>query len=246
MLDCNVNLSLIVPVMNRKISNAALHSWLSQGMGGDYELVVVDYGSRNPVVNQIERRLIPNTRLHSVRVIRTEQPKTFSRGRALNLGVRNAVGDSVFFLDADIILPPKYLTEMERLVSPNHYVQCPGRELQGGQFRGGNYCWGMMGIPWERLMMLRGFDERMSGWGCEDEELHHRLGRAGLSKRVMTALWKHETHGDYLRAANQAHPKHETQRRNREIWEANRRNKTLVVNPGGWGEQPDLTIVDLC
>ena len=61
---------------------------------------------------------------------------------------------------------------------------------------------GNMGFWKEDLIKINGYDERFEGWGREDDDLAHRLGRSGLRKRDLrfTAVCYHLWHPENSRA----------------------------------------------
>lgn len=60
---------------------------------------------------------------------------------------------------------------------------------------------GNMGFWREDLIAVNGYDERFEGWGREDDDIAHRLGRLGLTKRDLrfTAVCFHLWHPENSR-----------------------------------------------
>ena len=164
---------------------------------GDYdvEVIISDYGSDDPQGN---RRLAEEL---GIGYVFTPRNGPWSRSRALNAGFAISSGKLLVSTDADMIFSPR---AFERIIdfSLNNrnsalFLQC--RDLPEemdenfvaehpntwelyeakSQLRPRWGMGGMMAIPREGFMTIRGFDERLHTYGGEDLDFAQRARRAG-------------------------------------------------------------------
>ena len=76
----------------------------------DYEVVVVDDGSKDRTHCEVERAIIENPK---IKLIRQEN---FGKGSALKNGVFQTSGDLIAFIDADLDLHPKQLNKFMQIM----------------------------------------------------------------------------------------------------------------------------------
>ncbi|HEX4301898.1 MAG TPA: glycosyltransferase [Rhizomicrobium sp.] len=101
--------SVVIPVYNRAdCLGAALHSVLAQD-DPDFEIVVVDDGSRDD-----PKAVIAGIADPRIRYIRQDNA---GGGAARNRGILAAVGDFIAFLDSDDVFLPHHLRAMRRLLA---------------------------------------------------------------------------------------------------------------------------------
>ena len=81
----------------------------------DFEVIIIDDGSKIPINERIEG-LSNNYDLIYHYINRT---KDSSRSKARNVGLKFAKGKFIIFIDADIIVPPNYLNELDRITNYN-------------------------------------------------------------------------------------------------------------------------------
>lgn len=161
-----------------------------------HEILVSDFGSEDPVA------VVRATSPLGARVVRTETDGTWSKSRALNVGLSHAAGDIIMASDADMLFTPAALHRVaDRLEEdPKQLIILQCRDLPVGYshdvvaergFRWHEYrsCstprarWGMGGLvalTAESVERLRGWDERMHTYGVEDVDFGKRAQRAGL------------------------------------------------------------------
>jgi glycosyltransferase involved in cell wall biosynthesis len=204
MFDKNVLLSVVIPVRDKPQFSQVIDSLTLQRVKGDFELVVVDYGSTKQNVLQ-ELTAFSNrfTYMHSVRLLRLFHIPQFNRSRALNIGFRWSLGQYIFTLDADVILPPKYLSALVRKVGPTSCVRCEGKESSNMQYR--KWCGsGIMAIPFHGVFKVTGYDESFVGYGEEDIDFRDRLKQAGYGiGGIRDPAWVHLSHGNAERGQAQ-------------------------------------------
>jgi dolichol-phosphate mannosyltransferase len=104
-------LSIVVPCFNEEDCLPALHERLSKAarasFGGDYELVLVNDGSRDSSW-QIMRQLASN----DPRVVGVNLSRNHGHQLALTAGLDLARGDLILIIDADLQDPPELLGDM--------------------------------------------------------------------------------------------------------------------------------------
>jgi glycosyltransferase involved in cell wall biosynthesis len=142
-------LSIIVPAYNEEAFLAAtlkaLHA-AAAGVGGDYEMIVVDDGSTDRTA-EIARELGARVVAVHVRQI----------AAARNAGARAAGGEVLVFVDADTIVPPAVLAQAVAAI-------------RGGAVGGGAAVKMTTGHPWwaEAMMTAASWFMRTARWaaGC--------------------------------------------------------------------------------
>lgn len=103
-------LSVVVPCYNEQAVLPALHARLTavcRGVGGDYEIVLVNDGSRDATWAVMTDLAAADPHLVCVNLSRN-----YGHQLALSAGLRECRGDVVFALDADLQDPPELLPEM--------------------------------------------------------------------------------------------------------------------------------------
>jgi hypothetical protein len=173
----------------------------------------------------------------------------FKTPLARNMGLRRVARPAVAFVDGDVCLHPATFKAAAATVAagggvilpvadmpiwPNHRVfrQCDDpAELaavaeQDGQRR--EAAMGAIIVPTAAAVAVRGYDERMAGWGADDTDFVERVKRHGTvmgSPQVPFAM--HQKH-DFA-GRNAAH----TARNRRHFFAAE-----PARNPAGWGGVP--------
>jgi glycosyltransferase involved in cell wall biosynthesis len=104
-------LSIVVPCYNEEECLAALYGRLTNAakavVGGDYELVLVNDGSRDSTWEMMRALAAKDPRLVAVNLSRNHGHQL-----ALTAGLDLCRGDSVLVIDADLQDPPELLSEM--------------------------------------------------------------------------------------------------------------------------------------
>lgn len=165
---------------------------------GDYdvEIIISDYGSVNHELNE---KLADDL---GIKYVYTPRTGPWSRSRALNAGFAISSGKLLVSTDADMIFSPNAFERIIDFSLNNHnsalFLQC--RDLpqemdenfvaehptdwdlfeSKSQLRPRWGMGGMMAIPREGFMIIRGFDERLHTYGGEDLDFAQRARRAGF------------------------------------------------------------------
>ncbi len=111
--------SIVIPVYNEgKTIQACLKSLLEQSLS-DFEIVVVDDGSRDDSFSVIEK-VIQQTKIKPVRLLRQ---KHLGSGAARNRGAAEAKGEILVFVDADMTFEKTFIVQ---LITPITKQETPG------------------------------------------------------------------------------------------------------------------------
>jgi hypothetical protein len=148
-----------------------LPSWVAQAGS---EVIVVDYSCPDRCGDWVA------TTYPSVKVVTVEGEQHFSASRARNAGAAVASGRWLCMVDADVLVSPAFTHEISALLDEQSYLRnSPGDpdDLTGTAL-----------IPRVAFHAAGGYDEAMSGWGCEDIDLYLRLQQRGLRRAPMPSL----------------------------------------------------------
>jgi len=211
-MDARAEISVIIPCFNYGgFLKESLSSVSAQTLN-PIETLIIDDGSNDPET----LRILSEISDPGVSVIRQE-----NRGLpgARNTGLRHAMGDYVYFLDADDILFPFCLEKLAEMLNsnPDAIAACSGVQILGGRQNG------MTWLPsydpylilvrnlWAAGMMLRKraleeeslwYDESMRQ-GYEDWEFNIRLTRSGHQIEVIPqALYSYRVHARSMLAGS--------------------------------------------
>jgi glycosyltransferase involved in cell wall biosynthesis len=136
---------------------------------------------------------------------------TFNRPYAINIGIANAVGQTILIHDADTILDHEYIDTAIRETTPGvaHTVRYIEESLDGVRRDSGIL---MCSRP--DLLKVSGLNSNLTGWGWDDHDLRHRLGTSRVTV-VSVGTGVHLSHTDTSRDINLHEPKWTSEYRNR-------------------------------
>src|SRR4051794_7533946 len=102
-------LSVVVPLFNERPNIYELHRRLSDAMAplGDYEVVLVDDGSKDGTWDAISELARNDSHLRLIKLSRN-----FGHQAALSAGIDAARGDAVVMIDADLQDPPEVIPQL--------------------------------------------------------------------------------------------------------------------------------------
>ncbi len=190
-------ISLVSCSMNRSENLIkALPSWLAKGEIS--EVVIVDWSSRTPVADDLRDAGIADPR---IRILRVDGEKRWALSYAFNAGFRGAACDLILKVDADIVLAPDFFRR---------------NALQPGAFIAGNWrvsdesqahVNGFFFISRKALRLAGGFNEHITSYGWDDEDLYGRLTLSGLRRQdVAAGTIQHLPHDDVERIGEAGPP----------------------------------------
>jgi hypothetical protein len=186
----NSGVSVVSCCMNRSENLLkALPTWLS--LERINEVVIVDWNSTVPVHDILVEVGITDSR---IRVLRIHNEPRWVLSFAFNIGFRYATHDRILKLDADITLKPDFF---ERNPLPEHsFVAGDWRAAEKGQ----EHINGFFYIRHGDLLNVRGFNEFITTYGWDDDDLYARLNESGLKRIcVDTRSIHHIPHDDQQR-----------------------------------------------
>lgn len=183
--------SVVIATYNRApILEKCLRSLFEQTFD-DYEILVIDDGSTDETPRLLARMGESSQKLRWVRI------ENSGRSVARNLGIEEARGDYILFLDSDVVVTPRFLEihmEAHRAFIASHpggQAFCQGLSLNVHDFdhleRKPNlfdfsaafFATNNVSIRRDFLQKVGGFDPEFVEYGWEDLELGLRLRAAG-------------------------------------------------------------------
>lgn len=149
----------------------ALASWLAAPEV--CEVVIVDWSSDRPVAGSLAAAGLSDPR---IRVARVEGEPAWVLTWAFNLGFRLARHDRLLKADADIRLAEGFFDANPlapgQVIAGNWRTAAPGQEYINGLFY----------IHRADLAAVQGFNEHITRYGWDDDDLYDRLVRAGVRR----------------------------------------------------------------
>ncbi|MGM9789735.1 MAG: glycosyltransferase family 2 protein [Candidatus Cryptobacteroides sp.] len=109
------DISIIIPLLNEKESLPELTSWIRDVMhknGWEYEILMVDDGSTDGSWDTIRELAAADSNIHGIRFRRN-----YGKSAALYHGFKEAKGNVVVTMDADLQDSPEEIPEMYRLIA---------------------------------------------------------------------------------------------------------------------------------
>ncbi|MBQ0016204.1 MAG: glycosyltransferase family 2 protein, partial [Bacteroidales bacterium] len=116
--------SIVVPLYNEEESLPHLAEWIDRVMSEhhfDYEVVMVDDGSKDKSWSVIESLRTSNPRYKGIKFRRN-----YGKSAALNVGFSNVIGDVVITMDADLQDSPDEIPELYRMIKEDGYDMVSG------------------------------------------------------------------------------------------------------------------------
>ena len=215
--------SLIIPVYNRPDEVDELLESLTQQTFRDFEVLVVEDGSAVPCQQVVERY---DERLD----VKYFQKPNSGPGMSRNYGAERAAGEYLIVLDSDCVIPPDYLTQVEKELQrePADAFGGPDRAHDSftpvqkainysmtsffttGGIRGGKKKMDKfyprsfnMGIRAEVYRNLGGFSQMRFG---EDIDFSIRIFKGGYRCRLFPEAWVwHKRRTDFAKFFRQVH-----------------------------------------
>ena len=183
-------ISLVTCAMNRSENLLrALPSWLAQAEIA--EIVIVDWSSDIPVAGVLISAGIADRR---IRILRVEGEPRWVLTYAFNLGFRAARFDTILKVDADITLSADFFRRNP--MAPGVMIAGNWREATPDQ----PHVNGFFYLEQSALAKVGGFNEHITTYGWDDEELYTRLAVAGVRRvNVASGTIYHLPHSDAAR-----------------------------------------------
>ena len=236
-------ISLVTCAMNRSENLLrALPSWLAQDAIA--EVLIVDWSSDAPVAESLAAAGITDRR---IRILRVEGEPRWVLTYAFNLGFRAARFDTILKADADITLSSDFFRRNP--LAPGAMIAGNWREATPDQPHVNGFFYVQRGA----LAQVGGFNEHITTYGWDDEDLYTRLVVAGLRRvNVAPGTIFHLPHSDAVRTGEPSGdvptfpaailPARETLARNTQF--LIRRNRFLVASMPDWDASAPLVPFD--
>ena len=230
-------LSIVTACRDRNDNLASvLPGWLALDPS---EVVVVDWSSTEPVAETLAAAGIADSR---IRVIRVAGEGCWCLSYAFNTGFRLARHDRILKADADIALSADFLTRNP--LDPGRMVVGNWRTAGAGQ----KYVNGFFYIHRADLARVNGFNEYITSYGWDDDDLYDRLGAAGVARvDVAPETVRHLDHDDTARLGAPGGEETGWADLNARTMYAIRANRFLALMLPGWdGHRAMLPLGELC
>jgi glycosyltransferase involved in cell wall biosynthesis len=183
-----VFISVVIPTYNRlDILTKCLKAMEYQQWQGEYEVIVVDDGSTDGTVEFLTAHPLPHVHLFT--------QEHGGPAAARNLGVAKAQGDTIIFIDSDLVVTPVFLEvhattlaqhaeesvfTYGRVVNTSNFDHPESEPFKITDFSAAYFATGNVAIAKHWLQKAGPFDEAFSLYGWEDLELGVRLKKLGL------------------------------------------------------------------
>jgi len=134
--------------------------------------VLLDYNSKDEIKSWVTNDLKKYIDMGILKFYSTSEPETFHRSHSRNVVMKLATGDIICNLDADNYLGKDFAFFI------NYQFSFSGNMFLTSAFADGST--GRVCMKKDDFLAVKGYDERMSGWGFEDDDLYNRLSQSGL------------------------------------------------------------------
>ncbi|MDY8137240.1 glycosyltransferase family 2 protein [Aquimarina sp. 2201CG5-10] len=114
-----MNISVVIPLLNEQESLNELYNWIAKVMQSNsfsYEIIFIDDGSTDGSWKTIDLLSLKDSNVKGIRFL-----KNFGKSQALHAGFKEAQGDVVITMDADLQDNPEEIPEMYDLISNKGY-----------------------------------------------------------------------------------------------------------------------------
>jgi glycogen synthase len=210
-------LSVVIPVRNRRETLSRLLGTLRNDWPDQAEVIVVDYGGSDDLASSLRCLEWP-----VLRYIYADAQGTFCLSHARNIGLRAAFGRWVVILDCDLLVAPGFIAQTlafcrahpEAVVCGPVYKLMPSAQdrIEKGELdplrdfeklqqealphRIDAPAGGLLAFPRALMAGIGGYDEEYKGYGFEDVDLMDRLGKRGATLSLADGFQAlHQFHG---------------------------------------------------
>lgn len=143
-----------------------------------HEIVVLDYGSKNPIKSLFDNPKIKNYRIDA---------QFWHLTKAYNIAAQLSSCDIIIKLDADYVLDETFISK--NYIYNNEYIT--GFNIKD------SLC-GFLMIHKVDFIRINGYNERIISYGYDDDDINYRLSKSGLFKKQLDRscikhLWHNKT-----------------------------------------------------
>ncbi len=114
-----MNISVVIPLLNEEESLNELHDWIAEVMQSNhflYEILFIDDGSTDASWSVISKLSVKNPNVKGIRF-----QKNFGKSQALHAGFKEAQGNVIITMDADLQDNPEEIPELYSLIENEGY-----------------------------------------------------------------------------------------------------------------------------
>lgn len=192
--ESSAGVSLVTCCMNREENLIrALNSWVK--CPDVSEIIIVDWSSDRPVREALAEAGLNDPR---IRVVRVENEPRWILTYAFNVGFRVAAYERILKVDADIVLDPQFFDQNP--LKPNHFIAGNWRKAAKNQAHVNGFFY----LFKKDLAAIAGFNEYITTYGWDDDDIYDRLERHGVTRSdVDIKTIYHLPHSDEERVGSQ-------------------------------------------
>jgi glycosyltransferase involved in cell wall biosynthesis len=113
-----MNISVVIPLLNEEESLIELHDWIAKVMQSNqflYEIIFIDDGSTDNSWKIIQELSKTNTAVKGIQF-----QKNYGKSQALNIGFKEAKGDVVITMDADLQDSPDEIPKLYKMITEDN------------------------------------------------------------------------------------------------------------------------------
>ncbi len=141
------------------------------------EFVLLNYGSKDNLDDWVYKRLKSLITEGTVVYLKTEEPKYWNAAHAKNIAAIYSSGDVICNIDADSFAGSDFAMYVSM------YFKRPGQFFLSGRIPAiPSDCMGRNCIRRKHYFDVRGYDERILGYGYEDQDIYSRLRASGIKE----------------------------------------------------------------
>lgn len=114
-----MNISVVIPLLNEEESLQELYDWIARVMQANsysYEILFIDDGSTDTSWDIIHNLSSKHPEVKGIRFLRN-----YGKSQALHAGFKEAIGDVVITMDADLQDSPDEIPELYNLITEKNY-----------------------------------------------------------------------------------------------------------------------------
>ena len=168
----SIDLSIVIPVYNEKNFIYRLHNQIKTYFNKNiFEIIYVDDGSSDgtsEILNEIKNR---SDYKFNFKLIKLDINS--GKGKAIQTGIKNAVGNYILLQDADLELDTKDSKEMYEMIIKNREIKCIfGSRYLSGKLKKNNYFINSLIGKFNSLIFNIFFSQSLSDVHCGLKILH--------------------------------------------------------------------------
>ena len=168
-------LSIVIPVFNEINFLKELFEQIKKFFNNDYtEIIVVDDGSTDGSSELLVELKNNNNYKFSFNIIRLDINS--GKGKAIQIGIKNSIGEYVLLQDADLELDCKDAKEMFEIISTNKDIKCIfGSRYLSGKLKKNNYFFNNLVGKLNSFIFNLFFSQSLSDVHCGLKILHRSV-----------------------------------------------------------------------